>query len=224
MFWDGDCIGDLGVRVVVCPGIGGDQHSARFAALVYRVQGLSGQWRQGQQMSTRSLVLPFSTPSSSGRVFCFSIKFGRVTSLACLQGWRLRGEVVAKCAARSKRPFWRYESDTHSFVRRWLARNKRCNRVTSRVFSVGFSFFCKSSYEICLFWLTMYEWKERCGRSSWSTFNFKNYLIWVGLICLYFLYFSRFVRGSRRLVSCTIVPAKVLVLVAVGTCHHIEVC
>jgi hypothetical protein len=133
-------------------------------------------------------------------------------------------EVVAKCAARSKRPFWRYESDTHSFVRRWLARNKRCNHVTSRVFSIGFSFFCKSSYEICLFWLTLYEWKERCGRSSWSTSNFKNCLISVGLICLYFLYFSRFVRGSRRLICCTIVPAKVLVLVAVGTCHHIEVC
>lgn len=41
-------------------------------------------------MSTRSLVLPFCTPSTSGRVFCFSIKFGRVTSLACIQGWRLR--------------------------------------------------------------------------------------------------------------------------------------
>ncbi len=108
MLWDGDCIRDLGVRVVVCPGIGGDhQHSARFAALVYRVQGLGRQWRQGQQMSTRTLVLPFRTPSSSGRVFCFWIKFGRVTSLACIQGWRLGGEVVAKCAAPSKRPFWK---------------------------------------------------------------------------------------------------------------------
>jgi hypothetical protein len=75
--------------------------------LVYRVQGLGGQWRQGQLMSTRTLVLPFCTPSSSGRVFCFSIKFGGVTSLACIQGWRLRGEVVAKCPARSKRPFWK---------------------------------------------------------------------------------------------------------------------
>ncbi len=107
MLWDGDCIRDLDVRVVVCPGVGGDQHSARFAALVYRVQGLGGQWRQGQLMSTRTLVLPFCTPSSSGRVFCFSIKFGGVTSLACIQGWRLRGEVVAKCPARSKRPFWK---------------------------------------------------------------------------------------------------------------------
>jgi hypothetical protein len=29
---------------------------------------------------------------------------------------------------------------------------------------------------------------------------------------------------NLSLFSCTIVPAKVLVLVAVGTCHHTEVC